>query len=92
MASIFELLPGQAQKDELLANFNAAMTPEALGLNVFQQLDVRTLADSFPIQEIQSLQIGSLPSLPASLSKEEFLQQWQDLTKSLIHLHHHAAC
>jgi hypothetical protein len=63
MASIFELLPGQAQKDELLANFNAAMTPEALGLNVFQQLDVRTLADSFPIQEIQSLQIGSLPSL-----------------------------
>lgn len=78
MASIFELLPGQAQKDELLANFNAAMTPEALGLNVFQQLDVRTLADSFPIQEIQSLQIGSLPSLPASLSKEEFLQQWQD--------------
>ncbi|RLT44688.1 MAG: hypothetical protein DWI57_02755 [Chloroflexi bacterium] len=77
MPSILEALPTQGQKDELLGSFGAAITPEALGLDKLQRLDVAGLAASFPVGDIQSFQLGSLPPLPAGLSRNGVLQQLQ---------------
>ena len=77
MPSILDALPTQGQKEELLGGFGAAITPEALGLDKLQQLDVAGLAASFPVGDIQSFKLGSLPPLPAALSRNGVLQQLQ---------------
>jgi ElaB/YqjD/DUF883 family membrane-anchored ribosome-binding protein len=75
MSSLIDALPGQAQKDSLLDSFNEAISPDTLGLDVFDSLDVDTLTDTFAVDELPGIHINALPPLPPGLTKAGLLQQ-----------------
>ncbi len=86
MPSILDALPGQAQKDELFEGFKTAFQADVLGLDRLQTLDIHGLASTFPVDDLRSFGIGTLPQLPTLLSKNSVFQQVQqqlELLKSI---------
>jgi hypothetical protein len=83
MSSLIDALPGQAQKDSLLDSFNEAISPDTLGLDVFDSLGVDTLTDTFAIDDLPRIHIDALPPLPPGLTKAGLLQQ---ITEPLAHI------
>lgn len=75
MSSLIDALPGQAQKDNLLDGFNEALSPDALGLDVLDTLEVDSVTDTFDINALPGFRVDALPPLPPGLTKAGLLQQ-----------------
>jgi hypothetical protein len=87
MSSLIDALPGQAQKDSLLDGFNEAISPDTLGLDVFDSLGVDTLKDTFAIDKLPGIHIDALPPLPPGLTKAGLLQQIREPLTRIQSIH-----
>jgi hypothetical protein len=87
MSSLIDALPGQAQKDSLLDGFNAAISPDVLGLDALNTLDVDTVADSFVIDAMPGFHAEMLPPLPPGLTKAGLLQRVSEPLAQIKSIH-----